>query len=315
MTDTIVSSATKEVVIGFDRPFVIIGERINPTGRKILAAEMAAGDFTRVEADARAQVEAGAQMLDVNAGIPLADEPAILARAIQLVQSITDVPLSIDSSIVAALEAGLAVYKGKALVNSVTGEDERLEAVLPLIKKYGAAVIAISNDETGISEDPDVRYKVAKKIVERARDYGIPASDVVVDPLVMPIGAINQAGVQVMRLVHRLRTELKVNTSCGASNISFGLPNRDGINSAFLTMAMGAGMTSAITNPMHVEVIRAVMGADVMLGHDPDCARWIRRFRDTPSSSGAGPAAVAATSTTGEAPRGRREGGHRRRPA
>ena len=313
MTDTVVSSATKEVVIGFDRPFVIIGERINPTGRKILAAEMAAGDFTRVEADARAQVEAGAHMLDVNAGIPLADEPAILARAIQLVQSITDVPLSIDSSIVAALAAGLAVYKGKALVNSVTGEDERLEAVLPLVKKYGAAVIAISNDETGISEDPDVRYAVAKKIVERAMDHGIPACDVVVDPLVMPIGAINQAGVQVMRLVHRLRTELKVNTSCGASNISFGLPNRDGINSAFLTMAMAAGMTSAITNPMHVEVVRACMGADVMLGHDPDCARWIKRFRDTPSSTGAGMAAAAGAS--GEAPRGRREGGHRRRPA
>ena len=312
MTDTSVSSATKEVVIGFNRPFVIIGERINPTGRKILAAEMAAGDFTRVEADARAQVEAGAHMLDVNAGIPLADEPAILARAIQLVQSITDVPLSIDSSIVAALEAGLAVYKGKALVNSVTGEDERLESVLPLVKKYGAAVIAISNDETGISEDPDVRYAVAKKIVERAIDHGIPACDVVVDPLVMPIGAINQAGVQVMRLVHRLRTELKVNTSCGASNISFGLPNRDGINSAFLTMAMGAGMTSAITNPMHVEVIKAVMGADVMLGHDPDCARWIRRFRDAapPAGGAAGP-----TGAPGEAPRGRREGGHRRRPA
>ncbi len=309
MTDTIISSATKEVVIGFDRPFVIIGERINPTGRKILAAEMTAGDFTRVEADARAQVEAGAHMLDVNAGIPLADEPAILARAIQLVQSITDVPLSIDSSIVAALEAGLAVYKGKALVNSVTGEDERLEAVLPLVKKYGAAVIAISNDETGISENPDVRYAVAKKIVERAMDHGIPASDVVVDPLVMPIGAINQAGVQVMRLVHRLRTELKVNTSCGASNISFGLPNRDGINSAFLTMAMAAGMTSAITNPLHVEVIKACMGADVMLGHDPDCARWIRRFRD------AQPPATAGTAAAGAAPRGRREGGHRRRPA
>jgi 5-methyltetrahydrofolate--homocysteine methyltransferase len=309
MTDTIISSATKEVVIGFDRPFVIIGERINPTGRKILAAEMTAGDFTRVEADARAQVEAGAHMLDVNAGIPLADEPAILARAIQLVQSITDVPLSIDSSIVAALEAGLAVYKGKALVNSVTGEDERLEAVLPLVKKYGAAVIAISNDETGISENPDVRYAVAKKIVERAMDHGIPASDVVVDPLVMPIGAINQAGVQVMRLVHRLRTELKVNTSCGASNISFGLPNRDGINSAFLTMAMAAGMTSAITNPLHVEVIKACMGADVMLGHDPDCARWIRRFRD------AQPPAAAGTAAAGAAPRGRREGGHRRRPA
>jgi 5-methyltetrahydrofolate--homocysteine methyltransferase len=309
MTDTIISSATKEVVIGFDRPFVIIGERINPTGRKILAAEMTAGDFTRVEADARAQVEAGAHMLDVNAGIPLADEPAILARAIQLVQSITDVPLSIDSSIVAALEAGLAVYKGKALVNSVTGEDERLEAVLPLVKKYGAAVIAISNDETGISENPDVRYAVAKKIVERAMDHGIPASDVVVDPLVMPIGAINQAAVQVMRLVHRLRTELKVNTSCGASNISFGLPNRDGINSAFLTMAMAAGMTSAITNPLHVEVIKACMGADVMLGHDPDCARWIRRFRD------AQPPATAGTATAGAAPRGRREGGHRPRPA
>jgi 5-methyltetrahydrofolate--homocysteine methyltransferase len=312
MTDTVISSATKEVVIGFNRPFVIIGERINPTGRKILAAEMAAGDFTRVEADARAQVEAGAHMLDVNAGIPLADEPAILARAIQLVQSITDVPLSIDSSIVAALEAGLAVYKGKALVNSVTGEDERLESVLPLVKKYGAAVIAISNDETGISEDPDVRYAVAKKIVERAMDHGIPACDVVVDPLVMPIGAINQAGVQVMRLVHRLRTELKVNTSCGASNISFGLPYRDGINSAFLTMAMGAGMTSAITNPMHVDVIKACMGADVMLGHDPDCARWIRRFRDAvPPATGAANAAGAP----GEAPRGRREGGHRRRPA
>jgi 5-methyltetrahydrofolate--homocysteine methyltransferase len=191
------------------------------------------------------------------------------------------------------------------LVNSVTGEDERLESVLPLVKKYGAAVIAISNDETGISEDPDVRYAVAKKIVERAMDHGIPASDVVVDPLVMPIGAINQAGVQVMRLVHRLRTELKVNTSCGASNISFGLPNRDGINSAFLTMAMAAGMTSAITNPLHVEVIRACMGADVMLGHDPDCARWIRRFREAPP----------ATGVAGEVQRGRREGGHRRRPA
>jgi 5-methyltetrahydrofolate--homocysteine methyltransferase len=315
MTDTVISSATKEVVIGFDRPFVIIGERINPTGRKILAAEMAAGDFTRVEADARAQVEAGAHMLDVNAGIPLADEPAILARAIQLVQSITDVPLSIDSSIVAALEAGLAVYKGKALVNSVTGEDERLESVLPLVKKHGAAVIAISNDETGISEDPDVRFAVAKKIVERALDHGIPACDVVVDPLVMPIGAINQAGVQVMRLLHRLRTELKVNTSCGASNISFGLPYRDGINSAFLTMAMGAGMTSAITNPLHVDVIKACMGADVMLGHDPDCARWIRRFRDMAPPAGGAPAAAGAAGAAVQAPRGRREGGHRRRPA
>src|SRR5512145_2278295 len=282
MTDTVISSASREVVIGFDRPFVIIGERINPTGRKLLAAQMAAGDFSRVAADALAQVAAGAHMLDVNAGIPLADEPAILARAIQLVQSITDVPLSIDSSIVAALAAGLAVYQGKPLVNSVTGEEDRLEAVLPLVKKYGAAVVAISNDETGISEDPDVRFEVAKKIVHRARDFGIPYSDIVVDPLVMPIGALGQAGRQVFHIIRRLREELKVNSTCGASNFSFGLPNRNGLNASFLTMAIAAGLTSAITNPLHDEVIRACMAADVMMGHDPDCARWIRRFRDAP---------------------------------
>ncbi|MBK7546922.1 MAG: dihydropteroate synthase [Rhodoferax sp.] len=275
MTDTVISSATREVVIGFDRPFVIIGERINPTGRKIMAAEMIAGDYSRVIADALAQVEAGAHMLDVNAGIPLADEPGMLARAIELVQSVTDVPISIDSSIVAALEAGLAVYKGKALVNSVTGEEDRLETVLPLVKKYGAAVVAISNDETGISQD---------------------------DPLVMPIGAINQAGVQVMRLVHRLRTELKVNTTCGASNVSFGLPERNGINAGFLTMAIASGMTSAITNPMHGEVVKACMAADVMMGHDPDCMRWIRKFREVPTMG-----------ADGEMGRGRREGGSRRR--
>jgi 5-methyltetrahydrofolate--homocysteine methyltransferase len=309
MTDTVISSQTREVVIGFERPFVMIGERINPTGRKILAAEMAAGNFSRVESDALAQVAAGAQMLDVNAGIPLADEPAILAKAVQLVQSITDVPLSIDSSIVRALEAGLAVYKGKALVNSVTGEEERLESVLPLVKKYGAAVVAISNDETGISEDPDVRFAVAKKIVERAADHGIPASDVVVDPLVMPIGAINQAGVQVMHLLKRLKTELKVNSTCGASNVSFGLPAREGISATFLTMAIGAGLTSAIMNPMHLEIVKACMGADVMMGHDPDCARWIRRFREAPTLQAGGGAAPPAEG----AARGRREGGHRRR--
>ncbi len=285
MTDTVISSASKEVVIGFDRPFVLIGERINPTGRKLLAAEMAAGDYSRVEADALAQVAAGAHVLDVNAGIPLADEPRILAEAVQLVQSLTDVPLSIDSSIVAALESGLAVYRGKPLVNSVTGEEERLESVLPLVKKYGAAVVAISNDETGISEDPDVRYAVARKIVERAADHGIPRADVVVDPLVMPIGAINTAGVQVMRLLRRLHDELKVNTTCGASNVSFGLPNRNGMNAAFLTMAIGSGMTSAITNPLHGEVVQAILGADVMMGHDPNCRNWIRRYRE-PAAEG-----------------------------
>ena len=209
MTRTIVSSATREHVIGFDRPFTIIGERINPTGRKLLAQEMREGDFSRVERDAVAQVEAGAHMLDVNAGIPLADEPAILAKTVQLVQSLVDVPLSIDSSIVEALEAGLAVYQGKALVNSVTGEEERLERVLPLVKKYGAAVVAISNDDTGISEDPEVRFAVAKRIGERAMDHGIPREDVIVDPLVMPIGAMRTAGQQVFAILKRLREELK----------------------------------------------------------------------------------------------------------
>ncbi|PID48565.1 MAG: methyltetrahydrofolate--corrinoid methyltransferase [Proteobacteria bacterium] len=301
MTVTVVTSPNKEVRIGFEERFVIIGERINPTGRKILAEEMKNGDYSRVEADAIAQVEAGAQMLDVNAGIPLADEPRILAEVIQLVQSITDVPLCLDSSIIDALKAGLAVYQGRALVNSVTGEDESLERVLPLVAKYDASVVAISNDETGISQDINVRYAVAKKIVERAADHGISRDRVVVDPLVMPIGAINSSGRQVMELVRRLREELQVNTTCGASNVSFGLPNRNGINSAFLTMAIGAGMTSAITSPLHAEVMQAVLGADVMMGHDPDCANWIRKYRE-PSAEGAGTRA-----------RGGREGRRRRR--
>src|SRR3954453_549835 len=276
MTETRVSSDKREVVLGFDRPFVIIGERINPTGRKILAAAMAAGDYSGVVADALAQVQAGAHMLDVNAGIPLADEPRILAECIKLVQDTVDVPLSIVSSIVAALEAGLAVYKGKPLINSVTGEEERLERVLPLVKKYGAAVVAISNDETGISEDPDVRFAVAKKIVERAADFGIPREDIVVDPLVMPVGAINDAGRKLIHLLRRLSEELKVNTTCGASNFSFGLPNRRGLNASFLPMMIGAGMTSAIMNPLHVEDIQAILGGDVVMGHDANCGAWIR---------------------------------------
>jgi 5-methyltetrahydrofolate--homocysteine methyltransferase len=300
MTDTVISSATKEVVIGFDRPFVMIGERINPTGRKLLAEEMKNGDFSRVEADALAQVAAGAHMLDVNAGIPLADEPALLAKAVQLVQAITDVPLSIDSSIIEALEAGLAVYQGKPLVNSVTGEDEVMERVLPLVARYGAAVVAISNDETGISMDPDVRFAVAKRIVERAADHGIPASDVVVDPLVMPIGALGQAGQHAFALVRRLREELQVNTTCGASNVSFGLPNRHIVTGTFLSMAIGAGMTSAIMNPLHAEVKAAVMAADVLMGTDKDCMAWIRANRDP-------------NAPQGEGGRGNREGRRRRR--
>jgi len=288
MTETVVSSATREVVIGLDRPFVVIGERINPTGRKLLAEEMRTGDYSRVEADAVAQVEAGAQMLDVNAGIPLADEPRILAECVQLVQSLTDVPLSIDSSIVEALESGLSVYQGKALVNSVTGEEERLEAVLPLVKRHGAAVVAISNDESGISEDPDVRFEVARKIVERAEDHGIPRADIVVDPLVMPVGALGDAGRQLMRLIRRLHDELQVNTTCGASNFSFGLPNRHGLNAAFLSMAIGAGLSSAITNPLHAEEMTAVMGANIVMGRDRDCRAWIRKFRE-PAPEGAEP--------------------------
>ena len=286
MTDTILSSASKEVVIGFGRPFAIIGERINPTGRRLLAEEMKAGDFSRVEADALAQIVAGAHILDVNAGVPLADEPALLARAVRLIQSLTDVPLSIDSSMVNALEAGLEAYEGKALLNSVTGEEERLERVLPLVKKHGAAVVAICNDDTGISTDINVRFEVAKKIINRAADYGIPACDVVVDPLVMPVGAMADAGVQALKLIHRLHMELKVNTTCGASNVSFGLPNRKGLNSAFISMAIGAGMTSAITNPMVDELMQAVRGADVLMNHDPQCGNWISAYREPQKNGG-----------------------------
>ena len=299
MTDTIISSASKEVILGFDRPFVIIGERINPTGRKLLAEEMKAGDFSRVEADAMAQVAAGAHVLDINAGIPLADEPTLMAQAIRLVQSLTDVPLSIDSSVPEALEAGLEAYQGKALLNSVTGEDERLERILPLVKKHGAAVVAICNDDDGISTDINVRFEVAKKIINRAADHGIPACDVVVDPLVMPVGAMADAAVQVMELIHRLRTELKVNTTCGASNISFGLPNRHGLNPAFISMAIGAGLTSAITNPLEASLMQVVRGADVLMNHDPQCTNWIAAYREPSPQGGSG--------------RGGRRGGRRRR--
>lgn len=268
MTRTIVESKTKTAIIGFDQPFCVIGERINPTGRKKLAAELEQGDFSTVEADAIAQVAAGATMLDINSGAVFTNrmatdaryadnnfvEPPLMRELILRVQAIVDVPLCIDSSVPGALEAGLAACEGRPLLNSVTGEEERLELVLPLVKKYNVPVVAISNDDTGISEDPEVRFAVAKKIVQRAADFGIPAHDIVVDPLVMPIGAMGTAGLQVFTLVRRLRDELGVNTTCGASNISFGLPNRHGINNAFLPMAMAAGMTSAIMNPVALPV-------------------------------------------------------------
>jgi 5-methyltetrahydrofolate--homocysteine methyltransferase len=319
MTRTVIQSASKTVIIGFDQPFCVIGERINPTGRKKLAAEMQAGNFDTVKRDALEQVACGALVLDVNAGVtavnPNETEPPLLRATIELVQSLVNVPLCIDSSVPGALKAGLEVCKGRPLVNSVTGEEDRLELILPLIKKYNVPVIAISNDETGISEDPDVRFAVAKKIVERAMDYGIKPEDIVVDPLVMPIGAMGTAGQQVFRLVRRLREELKVNTSCGASNISFGIPNRHGINAAFLPMAIASGMTSAIMNPVRPQEMEAIRAANVLMGTDANCTEWIKHSRDRPEPvPGAAPAMPGAE---GAAPAGdsggRRRGGREAR--
>ncbi|MBT6093938.1 MAG: dihydropteroate synthase [Rhodospirillaceae bacterium] len=279
MTETVLSSATQDVVIGFERPFVVVGERINPTGRKKLAAEIAAGDYSTVESDAASQVAAGAHVLDVNAGVPTADEAQMMTEIVKRVQGLVDVPLCIDSAMVSALEAGLAAYDGKALINSVTGENDSLESVLPLAKKYGAAVVAICNDEGGISEDPDVRFDVARKIKHRAMDHGLQAADVVVDPLVMPVGAVGDSGRAVLSLIGRVRAELELNTICGASNVSFGLPDRQGLNAAFLAMLIGAGLTSAIVNPLHGQVMTAITGAEVLAGLDNRCKRWMKRCR------------------------------------
>lgn len=313
MARTIVASATKEIVIGFDQPFCVIGERINPTGRKKLAAEMQAGNFDTVKADALAQVAAGATMLDVNAGVtavdPNATEPGLMVQTLEIVQSLVDVPLSIDSSVTAAIKAGLEVAKGRPLVNSVTGETEKLEAILPLVKKYDVPVVAISNDESGISEDPDVRFEVAKKIVGHAADYGIKAQDIVVDPLVMPIGAMGTAGLQVFKLVRRLRDELGVNTTCGLSNISFGLPHRHAINAAFIPMVIASGMTSAIMNPCRPQEMEMVHGANVLNGTDANCQNWIRTYREPAPANANGTPAAGGEPASG----GRRRGGRRAR--
>jgi 5-methyltetrahydrofolate--homocysteine methyltransferase len=307
--ETIVSSPTKTVIIGPGRPFVIIGERINPTGRKLLAAEMAAGNFERVRRDALAQVAAGAHMLDVNAGVPLTDEPALLAEAIRVVQDAVNVPICIDSSVVDALRAGLAVVKGKPLVNSVTGEEERLEVVLPMVAEYGAAVIGVSNDESGISYDVRERLKVAKKIVERAESYGIPRADVIIDPLAMPAGAVTGAAATLFELVRMIREELGCNTTCGASNIAFGLPDRPALNGTFLSMAIGAGMTCAITNPLEAEIRKGIMAANLMMGYDENCLTWIGAHRDGDGAAQASqPSAADVARAEREARRAARRG-------
>jgi 5-methyltetrahydrofolate--homocysteine methyltransferase len=326
MTRTVIESKTKTVVIGFDEPFCVIGERINPTGRKKLAAELERGDFTTVEKDALEQVACGAMVLDVNSGAVFSNrmaedpryadnnfvEPPLMRALIARVQAVTDVPLCIDSSVPDALEAGLQVAEGRPLLNSVTGEEERLERVLPLVKKYNVPVVAISNDDTGISPDPDVRFAVARKIVERAADYGIPAHDIVVDPLVMPVGAMATAGRQVFALVKRLREELGVNTTCGASNISFGLPHRHGINAAFLPMAIAAGMTSAIMNPVRLAEMEAIRAANFLMNHDPNGSKWIRFAKIVEAVEAGTPfpeAAAAATAATSGRRGGRRARG------
>jgi 5-methyltetrahydrofolate--homocysteine methyltransferase len=289
--ETVLSSKTKTVVISPDRPFVIIGERINPTGRKKLAEELANGDFSRVRSDALAQAEAGAAVLDVNAGVPGGDEPAIMRQAVQMVMDTVDLPLSIDSASPDALEAGLALYQGKALINSTTGEDAALERVLPLAKKYGAAVIALCNDERGPVQDPQVRLAIAKKIIARAADHGVPVEDLVFDPLVMTVGADSNAGRVTLATMKLLRAELGVNMTAGASNVSFGLPDRPALNAAFMAMAMDSGLNSAITNPLEPAVLTAILAADLFLGHDEYGRMWIKGFRKREKAKAAAAAA------------------------
>ena len=277
---TVLSSATKTVTIGPDQPFCIIGERINPTGRKIFQEQLRAGDLSAIERDVIAQVEAGATMLDVNMGAPLIDEPVVLAQAVKLVQSLTDLPLCIDSSVVEALEAGLQAYQGKALVNSITAEDERMELILPLVKKYGAAVIALPNDEFEIPEDPMRRLELVRHIVQTATGkYGIPIEDIIIDPLAMPIGADSSLVNRTLETIALIKEHIGVNMTLGASNVSFGMPERHAINSVFVPMAMAVGLTSAIMDARTEQVVMAVRAADLMLGNDEWGASWIAAHR------------------------------------
>jgi 5-methyltetrahydrofolate--homocysteine methyltransferase len=280
LKETVLRSATKEVVIGHDRRFCLIGERINPTGRRIFQEQLRAGDLSAIERDVKAQVEGGADVLDVNMGVPLTDEADLLARAVRMIQGLTDLPICIDSSVVEALEAGLAAYEGRALVNSVTAEDDRLAAILPLVKRYDAAVVALPNDEDEIPMEADKRLALTAKIVRIAtEEYGIDAADIVIDPLAMPIGADTTVVNTTVETIRRIKSEFGLNMTLGASNVSFGMPDRHSLSAAFLPIAMAAGLTSAIMDTRTAQIVTAVKAADVLLGHDDWGMAWIAAHR------------------------------------
>ncbi len=278
--DTVLRSKTSELIIGPDHQFCIIGERINPTGRKIFQEQLRRGDLSRVEIDVADQVAGGAMVLDVNMGAPLADETELMTRAVTRIQQLTDLPLCLDSSIIEVLEAGLGCYQGKALVNSVTAEDERLDAILPLVKRHGAAVIGLPNDEEEIPEDPAKRVELARKIIDVATGtYGIPLEDIVIDPLAMPVGADTSLVARTLETIALLREEFGVNMTLGASNVSFGMPDRAAIGAAFLPMAISAGLTSAIMDARSPQLVRSVKAADLLLNRDSWGAAWIAAHR------------------------------------
>ena len=283
---TIVRSASREVVIGPDRPFCLIGERINPTGRRLFAEQLRAGELSRIAVDVEQQVAGGATMLDVNMGVPLADEAELLAKAVTMIQGLTDLPLCIDSSVVEALEAGLAVYEGKALVNSVTGERERLDAILPLVKRHGAAVIALPNEEDEIPEEPRKRLEITRKILDVAvGEYEIPLADIVIDPLAMPVGADSTLVRKTLETISLIREEFGLNMTLGASNVSFGMPGRPALGAAFLPMAMTCGLTSAVMDVRTPQIVEAVKAGDLLMGNDEWGAAWIAAYRAAQKAS------------------------------
>ena len=276
---TVISSPGQTVTIGHDQPFCIIGERINPTGRKKFQLQLREGDLSAIEKDVADQIAGGANVLDVNMGVPLTDEPVLLSKAITLIQSITDMPICIDSSVIEALQAGLETYQGKALVNSVTGEDDRMELVLPLIKKHGAAIIALPNDETGIPATAAERMVITEKIVRAVEKHGIPLEDLVIDPLAMTVGADPEAVKITLETIYLIREKWGLNMTLGASNISFGLPYRHALNAAFLPAAMSHGLTSAVMDARTPLIVDSVRAADLLLGLDPWGSNWITSFR------------------------------------